>query len=841
MSEVIVIKVDENSAQTAIDAAAASQAAFAALLSTSFGVATPTDVPAETGFGYWLSVTPGPYPNHGGVVVNANSLALILRDAAGAYSVSQTALDLSSVVGPAGPAGPIGPQGVLGPQGAIGPQGVVGPQGVAGSIGPQGPQGSSLKVPAFINQAYAIDSQVSSLGKIWYNNAATAIGDIPGTSTKWVELLTAYKPDGAVALNDTKNVSGGKVFDSINGLKIDGVTWTDGSRVDQNSGSLTAFTTHSVSNFIDVREKGTVEVKGVTEAFRICLYDAAFARISGSEQSIDTVFDVENASYIRYSLSTAKISTTKLYLKDVVLSDAKLLKINNSMQKNQSLTEELLVNYIGINKYDKNSAILFSANLYYSNYIRVTESDVVRRSFGGTRYWYTYDANKVLLRNNIVGTDTLVVLAGEVYIRSLFDISHASYPTATITVNDAIPTVYVDYVTLQVPFFSNNKYTYPQLNENRQLKESAIPLLSNEKIPLLTLPTTEGYTNTINLFDKRNAVVYSGNTSRRWTNYIKVTTGDIVRRNANVSFWGIYDVNKNIINESVTGSLEYTVPSGTFFIRSVYDFNVEATFMITLNQAMPSKYVNFGYDNLLLNFLSKDTDALNNASDWKNKTIAFLGDSITDGYIPRNAPEGNFPGTLDSYAKLVCADLGATFLNYGKVGHQLTTQFTTTYLTIPDTADLVVVMGGTNDIRNGVLLGTMADRTTATWYGGLHVLCQGLVDKYWINQVSVDGRKKQLLFMTPLKLSTNYNTTYNGSTIQDFGAAMKKVCNYYSIPVFDMEAESGINPHLNLIIQGYQDGYNAMYNPYITDGTHPTQAGHRIMANRLKGYLKQLR
>lgn len=883
------------------------------------GALNPSMVPAGTGAAYWFSMVAGAYPNAGGVVVQANNLAVIIRDTLGSFTISQTALsvDLSTyatktyveglVVGLLDDRGSYNASvntfpttGGSGTAGAV-TKGDLWYVSVAGTLGGKAVKvGSSFralvdapaqvaanwalidtalgfvpestdnknsniaanptsttqfptnkavvdfvaanagKIKAWVDGAYTIDSQVNYLGKDWCNTVATVAGEIPGTSSKWVNRLVGME-GGAVALNESKNVSGGKVFDALNGYKIDGITWTDGSRLNTADGLTTVFTTHSVSNFIDVREKGSLEVKGVTEAFRLCLYNESNVFISGSEQSVDSVFNVENASFIRYSSSTAKVSTTKIYLKDVLLSDAKLLKINNSMQKNQSLTEELLVNYIGINKYNKNQITLFSANLYSSNYIRVTESDIVRRSFGGTRYWYTYDANKVLLRSNIVGTDTLVVLAGEVYVRSLFDISHASYPTATITVNDAIPTVYVDYVTLQVPFFSNNKYTYPQLNENRQLKESAIPLLSNEKIPLLTLPTTEGYTNTINLFDKRQAQVYSGNATRRWTNYIKVTAGDIIRRNINAAVWGIYDANKNPINEAVAGSLEYTVPVGTLFVRSVYDFTVEDTFMVTLNKPMPLKYVSFGYENPLLHFLSKDTLALNNASDWKDKTIAFLGDSITTGFIPRNAPEGNYPGVLDSYAKLVCADLGATLLNFGNVGHQLNTQFTTTYLTIPDTVDLVVVMGGTNDIRNGVLLGTMADRTTATWYGGLHVLCQGLVDKYWTNQVAVDGRKKQLFFMTPLKLSTTYGTTYNGSTIQDFGAAMKKVCNYYSIPVFDMESESGINPHLNLTIQGWQDGYNGMYNPYITDGTHPTQAGHRIMANRLKGYLKQLR
>lgn len=96
MNDIVVITVDENSAQTAVDAAAASQLALDKLLATSIGVAIPADVPAGTGFGYWLSVTPGPYLNHGGVVVNYGSLALILRSEAGAYSVSQSVLDITS-------------------------------------------------------------------------------------------------------------------------------------------------------------------------------------------------------------------------------------------------------------------------------------------------------------------------------------------------------------------------------------------------------------------------------------------------------------------------------------------------------------------------------------------------------------------------------------------------------------------------------------------------------------------------------------------------------------------------------------------------------------------------
>jgi hypothetical protein len=131
--------------------------------STFLGAAEPTFTPAGTGRAYWLAVKPGTYANHGNVVLGANEIAFIIRDAADAFTISKTALDLSAVVVP--------------------------PSTVPG---PPGPQGSSLKVPNFIDGAYLINSQVSSLGKIWYNNAATSIGEIPGTSSKWVELLSGY-------------------------------------------------------------------------------------------------------------------------------------------------------------------------------------------------------------------------------------------------------------------------------------------------------------------------------------------------------------------------------------------------------------------------------------------------------------------------------------------------------------------------------------------------------------------------------------------------------------------------------------------------------------------------
>jgi hypothetical protein len=64
--------------------------------STFLGAAEPTFTPAGTGRAYWIAVIPGTYANHGGVVVATNEIAFIIRDAAGAFSISKTALDLST-------------------------------------------------------------------------------------------------------------------------------------------------------------------------------------------------------------------------------------------------------------------------------------------------------------------------------------------------------------------------------------------------------------------------------------------------------------------------------------------------------------------------------------------------------------------------------------------------------------------------------------------------------------------------------------------------------------------------------------------------------------------------
>lgn len=248
----------------------------------------------------------------------------------------------------------------------------------------------------------------------------------------------------------------------------------------------------------------------------------------------------------------------------------------------------------------------------------------------------------------------------------------------------------------------------------------------------------------------------------------------------------------------------------------------------------------------------------------KRLKYCALGDSITFGFIPRNYP--GHPGQLESYAALTAKMLDMEFENYGISDSTIANKPENTpmcfrYAEMPDNADVITVMGGTNDVRQGIPLGKMEDREPSTFYGGLHTLMQGLYSKYIAPQeqrttfteataaMARKGQYKKIVILTPIKLldaekSHLENTVENNANVlyrwDEWIQAIKEVAAFYSFPVFDMYNLSGITPHLSRCIKGTHPEYTGNYNPYITDGTHPTQEGAQMMANALTGYLKSL-
>jgi len=206
----------------------------------------------------------------------------------------------------------------------------------------------------------------------------------------------------------------------------------------------------------------------------------------------------------------------------------------------------------------------------------------------------------------------------------------------------------------------------------------------------------------------------------------------------------------------------------------------------------------------------------------KGKKINFLGDSITEGV---GASE-----KARCYVERFAAETGAICRNYGISGTRIARRrvpydnpnFDRDYPSrVPEMdpdADVVVVFGGTNDYGHGdAPLGEMSDRTVWSYYGALHVLFTSLIEKYPMSSIVV---------LTPLHRE---DEEVRQPFLKSFVDATRQVAEYYSLPVLDLWANSGIQPRVPVI--------KTIYAP---DGLHPSDAGHAILANKLRIFLEQL-
>lgn len=214
--------------------------------------------------------------------------------------------------------------------------------------------------------------------------------------------------------------------------------------------------------------------------------------------------------------------------------------------------------------------------------------------------------------------------------------------------------------------------------------------------------------------------------------------------------------------------------------------------------------------------------------------INFLGDSITEG-VGASSKDTVYHAVLAKEAGLSQAN------NYGIGGTRFAIQKGTekrpkdNYVDINsfcerfdkmDDADVVVVFGGTNDYGHGdAPLGKFEDRTPETFYGACHYLFSGLVKKYL---------GKPIVIMTPLhrinelkipdvKMPGDYGD------LKTYTNIIREVAEFYSLPVLDLFATSGLQPEIKEIQE-----------IYIPDGLHPNDKGNEVIAHKLKLFLESL-
>lgn len=202
--------------------------------------------------------------------------------------------------------------------------------------------------------------------------------------------------------------------------------------------------------------------------------------------------------------------------------------------------------------------------------------------------------------------------------------------------------------------------------------------------------------------------------------------------------------------------------------------------------------------------------AADDNSQFKGKTICMLGDS----YV-RNHKR---PFAESWHAKLA-EKLGMNYVNFGRNGSSIAFDrtadgfgpaMTERYLTMPDSADYVIVIAGHND----------ADyvRKNGGWekfQAGLDSLCAGLRAKYPSSRIG---------FVTPWGVDRPY--------FKEVVAEIHRVCDLYGIPVLDVSSSD--------IIKVNDPDFRAQYFQGPNDTAHLNDRGHDLMLETGEKFLRKL-
>lgn len=210
----------------------------------------------------------------------------------------------------------------------------------------------------------------------------------------------------------------------------------------------------------------------------------------------------------------------------------------------------------------------------------------------------------------------------------------------------------------------------------------------------------------------------------------------------------------------------------------------------------------------------------------KGKSIAFLGDSITQG-VGVNDPKDSYVSVFEKLSGAAVDNFGvsATRIGRRKEPHPIASWndcFLDRAERMTKNYDVIFVFGGTNDYANPnpTELGDINSDDEHTFYGALKALMEKLI---------ILHPTATVVFATPIHREKENNYGIVGLTLRDYVNAIKQVAEIYSIPVLDLWSNAGIQGKVLEVMRIYLD-----------DGLHPNKAGHRRIAERIYSFLKNL-
>ena len=216
----------------------------------------------------------------------------------------------------------------------------------------------------------------------------------------------------------------------------------------------------------------------------------------------------------------------------------------------------------------------------------------------------------------------------------------------------------------------------------------------------------------------------------------------------------------------------------------------------------------------------EDKAVINSSSyDFSDVKIACLGDSITEGSNldkMENYQQYSYPSVLKNILQAEeVYNLGVGGSSYGRYWDNA---FVDRYKEIPEDADIILVMGGTNDgfAASTKELGSLEEKKARTFYGDVDELMRGLKKDY---------PNAKIIFATPLpNVLHDYLRAQRDYLLPQrvYANAVKELAAQYQIDVIDLYNSNLLDTHDAQVISNY-----------MPDGVHGNPAGYQVLAEHM--------
>jgi hypothetical protein len=769
--------------------------------------------------------------------ISGNVSAITSKLDKGSYT--GTAQDLKALIDTKGIVGPTGATGAAST--VAGPTGATGATGAESTVaGPTGATGSGLKVTTWSAGAYALGDQVNYLGKDWTANAATVAGDVPGTSTKWTERLSGYATS---FLSNNFFLLANATY----GAYIQG---SQGTRYINNSGS-----SWSVSGFIEISSGEQLNFYN-NLALKTCkyiVYNSSRVKIEDGEGS--SFIASTTAKFFKIDLGSGTNINTFQILKGTI-APTKYTKPTYSLDKKDG--RELLVDVANLSEnvlttalYDVDKIslsltenVFILNNATYGAYVQGSQgarliqngstwyvSDFIEISSGEQLNFY----NNIALKNSkyIVYNSSRVKIEdgeGSSFIASTnanfvrVDMgSGINYNLSMILKGTIAPTKYIKST------YSLNKKDGRELSlDVANLSE---PVVTNSYLDTTKINFKQAsfLVDSINLVDNLavtlNAALYTNGivyTAPGWglTDFIPITENvkNYSFTNSNII---TFDANKVVNNITITSG--QPIPSTVKFIRffagnggiTSFDVLYSLNWFFGIADSVPLISFAKALDPMQVDVIdAKRILSFPNTA----KKVFCVGDSFT--------MHGRYFSKLCETAFLQkVGDTGGS--GNGMTITGFANMINTSFSTQVANADIITILGGTNDYNHGsTRIGSYEDVAgTNTIYGAVKAIVDTIL--------AIKPSARIVFFTQPERGSYNGSPTntippavnQNGLNMWNISEAIYDCCNRLGVACYQT--------HHTL-------WHFSQVNMYTEDKLHPNKEGGIMLGRQMGAFINRI-